>query len=47
MTEKEFIKKWVTEIGELLKEFPEGFIDNTHVEKLKMFHTDFPSSYFS
>ena len=36
MTEKEFIKKWVNEIGELLKNFPEDFIDKTKCEKLIM-----------
>ena len=36
MTEKEFIKKWVTEIGGLLKTFPEDFIDNTQCEKMKL-----------
>ena len=36
MTEKEFIKNWVNEIGELLKNFPDDFIDKTQCEKIKM-----------
>lgn len=36
MTEKDFIKKWVNEIGELLKNFPDDFIENTQCEKMKM-----------
>lgn len=36
MTEKEFIKNWVNEIGELLKNFPEDFIDKAQCEKMKM-----------
>lgn len=36
MTEKEFIKKWVNEIGELLKNFPDDFIDKTRCVKMQM-----------
>lgn len=36
MTEKEFIKNWVNEIGELLKIFPDDFIDKTQCEKIKL-----------
>jgi hypothetical protein len=36
MTEKEFIKKWVTEIGGLLKNFPDDFVDKPQCEKMPM-----------
>lgn len=36
MTEKDFVKKWVAEIGELLKNFPDDFIDIKNCEIMKM-----------
>ena len=34
MTEKDFIKKWVSEISKLLKKFPEDFVDLDLCDKI-------------